>query len=119
MTARRGSMYVPSSATSSKTPSGFRPSISKSASIAEDEATAPIVWPPSSPISTRVRSSGTDDLREHAVQGLGVHECDLVAAEPGPRRRLDHVRAAPAELVHRLGHVVDLESDVVHAGPAA
>src|SRR4051795_12351630 len=78
-----------------------------------------MIWPPSKAISMRTRSSATaDDLREHAVHGVGMDERDLQAEEPTPRRLVDQLRALGGELVDRRADVVDLVGDVVHAGPA-
>jgi hypothetical protein len=55
-----------------------------------------------------------NDLREHAVERVGMHEGDLVPAEAGPRLRVDHVGALLDELADGGPNVVHLERDVVH-----
>src|SRR4026209_140355 len=78
-----------------------------------------MIWPPSKPISMRTRSSAiADDLREHAVYGVGMCERDLAPEEPAPGRLVDQLGALGGELVDRDTHVVDLVGDVVHAGTA-
>jgi hypothetical protein len=47
-----------------------------------------------------------------------MHERNLVAAEPGPRRRLDDVRPLRSKIADGLGDVVHGEAHVVHPGPA-
>src|SRR5262245_29808388 len=78
---------------------------------------APITWPPSKPISMRTRSSATaDDLREHAVDGVGMDERDLHPEQALPWPLVDQLRSFRLELVERRADVVDLEGDVVHSG---
>src|SRR5690242_19093342 len=78
-----------------------------------------MIWPPSKPISMRTRSSATaDDLREHAVNGVGMDERDLEPEQPAPRAFVDQFRALRGQLVERGADVVDLVGHVVHAGPA-
>src|SRR6185312_10505659 len=78
-----------------------------------------MIWPPSKAISMRTRSSAaTDDLREHAVDGVRMGEGDLEAEEPAPGRLVDQLRALGAQFLERCADVVDLVGDVVHAGPA-
>src|SRR5215510_15739422 len=76
-----------------------------------------MIWPPSKPSSMRMRSSANaDDLREDAVNGVGVDERDLQSEEPPARARVDQLGALGGELVERGADVVDLEGDVVHPG---
>src|SRR5690242_9588666 len=78
-----------------------------------------MIWPPSKAISTRTRSSATaDDLREHAVDGIGVDERHLQAEEPALRLLVDQLGALGRELMERGADVVDLEGHMMHAGSA-
>src|SRR4051812_1503332 len=78
-----------------------------------------MIWPPSKAISMRTRSSANaDDLREHAVHGVGMDERDLEPEQPAPWRVVDQLRSLGRELVDSRADVVDLVGDVVHAGPA-
>src|SRR5690349_12527713 len=65
----------------------------------------------------RTRSSGTaDDLREHAMDGIGMDEGHLQAEQPALRPLVDQLRALGLELVERRADVIDLVRDVVHPG---
>src|SRR5262245_18362057 len=76
-----------------------------------------MICPPSKPSSMRTRSSANaDDLREDAVDGVGVDERDLEAEEPPARPCVDQLCALGGELVESGADVVDLEGDVMHSG---
>src|SRR4051812_49879787 len=67
---------------------------------------------------TRSSSVTADQLREHAVDGIGVDEGDLEPEEPLPRLGVDQLGALRCELAERGAEISDLEGHVVHAGPA-
>src|SRR5262245_38576029 len=78
-----------------------------------------MIWLPSKPSSMRTRSSANaDDLREDAVDGVGMDERDLLAEEAPPRPLVDQLGTLGGELVECGADVVDLERDVVHPGTA-
>jgi hypothetical protein len=83
------------------------------------ETFAPTVWPPSKATWIDTVCSGTDDLREDAVERVRVDEGDEVAAEARPRLGIDHLDAGGGELPDRGGDVVHGEAHVVHARPPA
>ena len=68
-----------------------------------------MIWPPSKATSIRTRSSAaTDDLREDAVDGVGVDERDLEPEEPFPGLVVDQLDAGLAETCQRRCDIVDL-----------
>jgi len=79
------------------------------------------ICPPSSPISTRANSfslvSGYH-LREDAVHGVGMDECDFEPIEPPPRYLIDKLRARGVEIAEGAVDVVGRERDVMHAWTA-
>src|SRR4029450_10146543 len=90
-----------------------------SSSAEELVSRAPMIWPPSKAISTTTRSSGIGpQLREDAVDGVGMQERNLEAEEAAARLLVDELDSLGRQLVDRGAHVVDLVGDVVHARPA-
>src|SRR5438034_2238384 len=78
-----------------------------------------MIWPPSKATSIRTRSSAaTDDLREDAMDGVGVDERDLEPEESSPRPVVDQLSALGGQLVQSFAHIRDLVRDVVHPRPA-
>src|SRR3954464_15929712 len=78
-----------------------------------------MIWLPSKPISTWIRSSGrSDHLRENAVHGVRMDEGDLETEHSLPWLRVDQLRAAGREIGERGTDVRNLVRDVVHSGPA-
>src|SRR6266508_2929598 len=88
-----------------------------------------MTWPPSNPTSIRTRSSATrHQLREHAVDGIGMDERDLEPEEDAMRLLVDQFDTllgdglAPLELcaeepavrLERLVEVVDRNAEVVY-----
>lgn len=57
-------------------------------------------------------------LREDAVGGVGMDECDLETEETRTRDLVDELRAGGDELGERNRDILDLVGDMVHAGPA-
>src|SRR6266542_3404933 len=113
-------VYRPSSDSIANPPSSAWPSERSSSSTAPTSTTAPITWPPSKPISIRTRSSANaDDLREDAVDGVGMDEGNLEAEEPAPRALVDQLGAACRQLVERSADVFDFDRKMVQPRTAA
>src|SRR5438034_1887711 len=86
-----------------------------SRSAAPGSTSADMIWPPSKPISIRIRSSAIGhQLAEDAVGGVGMEEGYLEPEESLPRLAVDELDAVRGERVQLGPHVVDLERDVVH-----
>ena len=80
-----------------------------------------MIGPPAKATSMRTDSgeSGNGyDLRENAVNGVGMDKGNLQAEEAAPGDRVDQLGPRRRELGQRRGDVVDLVRDVVHAGTA-
>src|SRR5262245_57200993 len=93
-------------------------SCSCSASATWGRICALITCPPSKPISILIRSllAMGNDLREDAVEGVGVDEGNLQTEETAAGLLVDELRPTGGELVERRLDVLDLVRDVVHAG---
>ena len=92
-----------------------------SASAPAGETFAAMVGPPVKATSTRTESgeSGNGyDLREDAVDGVGMDKGDLQAEEATARGDVDQLGALGRQLLERGADVVDLVGDVVDAGAA-
>src|SRR5438552_18627688 len=86
----------------------------RSAAVAS--TSADMIWPPSKPISIRIRSSAIGhQLAEDAMRGVGMEEGYLQPEKALPRLAVDELDTAGGEPVERDPHVVDLERDMVHA----
>src|SRR5262245_17609374 len=110
----RATVYRPSSTSRASDPFSPDASARSSRSTVSPSTTAPMIWPPSKPISMRVRSATRDQLGEYAVGGVGMDERDLHPEQARPRRCVDQFRAFVLEPGQLLGQVVDLVGDVVH-----
>src|SRR3954447_7212625 len=110
--------YEPSSASILKTPSPPLSSAFSSASASSVVTSAARPWPPSKPISMRIRSAICHQLGQDAMDGVGVDERYLQAEEPRPRLRVDQLDAGGREPLELAAQVVDAVGDVVHAGAA-
>src|SRR5580765_949422 len=77
-----------------------------------------MLCPPAKPTSSLVLSvlAMRDDLREDAVDGVGVDEGDLQTEEAGARMVVDQLDAVGLELAERHLEIGDLVRDVVHPG---
>src|SRR5207244_3751868 len=75
-----------------------------------------MIWPPSKATSTRTESASVkrDHLREDAVDGVWMDECNLEPEEPAARRGVDQLGAGRLEVGQGRAYVVDLVGDVVH-----
>jgi len=82
------------------------------------ETNVPITWPPWNPISTRTDSplATCNHLRENAVDGIWMDECDLQPEHPLPRLGVDQLGAGGGEVAESLADVVDPVGDVMQAG---
>src|SRR5439155_16158962 len=80
------------------------------------ETSAPMIWPPSNAISSRTCSAMRDQLREHAVDSVGMDEGDLQAEEPKARLGVDQLGSLLGQPLERAAKVVDLVGHVVHPG---
>src|SRR3989442_10216694 len=90
-----------------------------SRSAAAGSTSADMIWPPSKPISIRIRSSAMcHQLAEDAVNSVGMEEGYLEPEETRPGLAVDELDTVRRESVQLGLHVVDLERDVVHPGPA-
>src|SRR4051794_34161363 len=114
----RATVYRPSEASSARLPPSPPASARSSSSAEAAETRAPMIWPPSKAISSRICSAMRDELREDAVDGVGMDECDLEAEEALPRLLVDQLRSFVGEPGERRAQVVDLVGDVVHPGPS-
>src|SRR5205814_8473968 len=96
------------------------PSACSRASALAGATSAPMIWPPSNAISIRTRSELLTryDLRQDAVERIGMDECDLEPEEAFTRRLVDQVRACARRPGERCRQVRDLERHVVHPGTA-
>src|SRR4051794_26329435 len=110
--------YEPSSASILKTPSPPLSSAFSSASASSVVTSAARPWPPSKPISMRIRSAICHQLGQDAVHGVGVDERYLETEQPRVRLVVDQVDAARVEPGELGPHVVDTVGDVVHSRPA-
>src|SRR5262249_52499641 len=79
-----------------------------------------MICPPSNATSMRTRSAlaSGNHLRENAVDGIRMDECDLEPEEALARRLVDQVGARVGELGQGGAEGADLVRDVVHAGAA-
>src|SRR5436190_11651944 len=74
-----------------------------------------MIWPPSKATSMRTRSSAaTDDLREDAVDGVGMDERNLEPEEASAGPVVDQLGALGGQLVQRFADIRDLVRDVMH-----
>src|SRR5438093_8507435 len=90
----------------------------RSSSSAASGATSMLSdWPPSKPTSIRTCSAMCHQLRENAVDRIGMDERDLEAEQPGVRLGVDELGALAPQQVECGADVIDLEGDVVHPGP--
>src|SRR3954469_12885954 len=110
--------YEPSSASILKTPSPPLSSAFSSASASSVVTSAASPWPPSKPISMRIRSAICHQLGQDAVHAVGVDERYLETEESRVRLGVDQVHSAGAQPCELGPHVVYVVRDVVHAGPA-
>src|SRR5262245_24860908 len=78
-----------------------------------------MIWPPSNPISIRMRSVATDKLREYPVGRIRVQEGDLEPEKAAARAGVHELHAVRREPVELGGYVLDLVGHVVHPGAAA
>src|SRR2546423_94621 len=78
-----------------------------------------MIWPPSNAISSRTCSAMRDELREDAVDGVGMDEGDLETIEALARLVVDQLGPLVGKAGQGRAEVVDLVGHVVHAGAAA
>src|ERR1700682_2710558 len=75
-----------------------------------------MIWPPANASSTRTElpSANGDHLREDAVDGVWMDECNLQSEQPAAGRGVDQLGARGLEGGERDENVLYLVGDVVH-----
>src|SRR3954470_18992785 len=110
--------YEPSSASILKTPSPPLSSAFSSASASSVVTSAARPWPPSKPISMRIRSAICHQLGQDAVHGVGVDERYLETEESRVRLGVDEAHTGSTQPPELGPYVVHVVGDVMHARPA-
>src|SRR4051812_45336033 len=111
----------PSSVSSWWVPCEPEASACSSASALAGETLAAIIGPPAKATSMRTESAGSGngyDLREDAVDGVGMDKGDLQAEQADAWDGVDQLDAVGGKAVEGETDVVDLVGEVVDARPA-
>ena len=80
-----------------------------------------MIGPPAKATSMRTDSGDSgngDNLRENAVNGVGMDKGNLQTEEAATGDSVDQLGSRRCEIGQSIGDVVDLVRDVVHPGPA-
>jgi len=91
------------------------------ASALAGETLAAMIGPPAKATSMRTESDGSGngyDLRENAVNGVGMDKGDLQAEEADARNRVDQLDAVGSEALQGETDIVDLVGEMMNTGSA-